>query len=99
MCVMVLQAQQTGEFFKDKRIDAIYTSPLKRSVETAQIIGQAYQNAYNLVLQNKEAVEKIAETLIARRELYGDELVELLNSVGLKEPKIDLAQEAAWPTL
>ena len=56
-------------------------------------------NAYNLVLQNKDAVERIAETLVARREIYGDELIELLNSVGLKEPKIDLTKEAAWPTL
>jgi probable phosphoglycerate mutase len=35
----VLQAQQTGAYFKDKHIDAIYTSPLKRSFETAAIIG------------------------------------------------------------
>ena len=37
----VLQAQQTGEHFKDQRIDAIFTSPLKRTVETAAIIGRA----------------------------------------------------------
>jgi probable phosphoglycerate mutase len=37
----VLQAQQTAEFFKDKQIDAIYCSPLKRAAETAQIIGLA----------------------------------------------------------
>jgi probable phosphoglycerate mutase len=37
----IVQAQQTAEFFKDKQIDAIYTSPLKRSFETAAIIGQA----------------------------------------------------------
>ena len=37
----VLQAQQTGEYFKDKSIGAIYTSPLKRAVETAEIIGRA----------------------------------------------------------
>jgi hypothetical protein len=56
-------------------------------------------NAYQLILQNKNAVEKIADQLIARKELYGDELVDLLNSVGLKEPKIDLSKEATWPTL
>ena len=27
----VLQAQQTGEYFKNKQIDAIYCSPLKRA--------------------------------------------------------------------
>src|SRR4051812_19831112 len=37
----VLQAQQTGEYFKDQQIDAIYCSPLKRAIETAEIIGRA----------------------------------------------------------
>ena len=34
----VLQARQTALFFKDKDIHAIYTSPLLRAVQTAQII-------------------------------------------------------------
>jgi 2,3-bisphosphoglycerate-dependent phosphoglycerate mutase len=34
----VLQAQQTAEYFKDKHIDEVYSSPLRRAVETAQII-------------------------------------------------------------
>jgi broad specificity phosphatase PhoE len=37
----VLQAQQTAEFFQDKRIDEVYASPLKRARETAEIIAQA----------------------------------------------------------
>jgi broad specificity phosphatase PhoE len=37
----VLQAQQTGEYFKNQQIDAIYCSPLKRAIETAEIIGRA----------------------------------------------------------
>ncbi len=35
----ILQAQQTAEYFVDKRIDAVYASPLKRARETAEIIG------------------------------------------------------------
>jgi ATP-dependent Zn protease len=92
-----LMNRASGDFQHDA-IAAVLRDFDKRAL-AAQIIGQAYLSAYNLVLQNKDAVERIAETLIARRELYGDELVELLNGVGLKEPKIDLSQEAAWPTL
>jgi broad specificity phosphatase PhoE len=33
-----LQAEQTGIYFEDKEIHAIYASPLKRAVETAEII-------------------------------------------------------------
>ena len=37
----VMQAQQTAEYFRNKRVDAIYASPLKRAIETARIIGDA----------------------------------------------------------
>jgi cell division protease FtsH len=92
-----LMNRAAGDFQHDA-IASVLGDPTKRSL-AAQIIGQAYVNAYNLVLQNKDAVEHIAETLVDRKELYGDELVELLNSVGLKEPTIDLTKEPAWPTL
>lgn len=35
----VVQAQQTAEHFRRRRVDAIYTSPLRRAIETAEIIG------------------------------------------------------------
>jgi ATP-dependent Zn protease len=92
-----LMNRASGDFQHDA-IAAVLGDPTKRSL-AAQIIGQAYVNAYHLVLQNKHAVEQIADALVERKELYGDELVDLLNSVGLKEPKIDLTKEAAWPTL
>jgi len=34
----VRQAEETASFFREKGIDAIYSSPLKRARETAQII-------------------------------------------------------------
>jgi len=79
-------------------IAAVLMDPSKRGL-AAQIIGQAYVNAYNLVLQNRGEVERIADTLIERRELYGDELVQLLDSLSLKEPQFDLKDETSWPTL
>jgi broad specificity phosphatase PhoE len=36
----VLQAEQTAEYFRDKGIDAIYTSPLLRARQTAEIIAR-----------------------------------------------------------
>jgi cell division protease FtsH len=92
-----LMNRASGDFQHDA-IASVLGDPTKRRL-AAQIIGQAYLQAYNLVLQNQEAVGKIADTLVARRELYGDELVELLNSVGLEEPTVDLAKEETWPTL
>ncbi|HEY6836133.1 MAG TPA: AAA family ATPase [Gaiellaceae bacterium] len=70
----------------------------KRSF-AAQLLGQAYVNAHGLVAQNKAAVEQIADALVERRELFGDELVEILEAAKLKAPKLDLTKEEAWPVL
>ncbi len=68
----------------------------KRSA-AAQIIGQAYITAYALMASNREAIEQIADTLIERKEMHGDEVTDLLNSVGLKRPEIDLMDDSTWP--
>ena len=65
----------------------------------AQILGQAYVSAHNLVVHNKDAVEKIADELVVRREVFGDELVEILDGAKLQMPEIDYASEDAWPTM
>ena len=63
----------------------------------AQLLGQAYVTAYNLVRHNREAVASVADTLIERRELHGDEVTDLLDSVDLHTPEIDLLDPEAWP--
>ncbi|HKG44940.1 MAG TPA: AAA family ATPase [Gaiellaceae bacterium] len=65
----------------------------------AQLLGQAYVTAYALIAYNKKAVEQIAEALIEKKELFGDELVEILESAKLKVPKVDLTQAKAWPAV
>jgi ATP-dependent Zn protease len=70
----------------------------KRS-SAAQLLGVAYVNAHGLILQNKAAVEQIADALVEKRELFGDELVEILESAKLKAPELDLTKEEAWPVL
>jgi hypothetical protein len=65
----------------------------------AEILGQAYVTAYNLVVNNREAVEKIADELVERREVFGDELVAILDGVGLKKPELDLSREDTWPKM
>ena len=65
----------------------------------AQILGQAYVSAYNLILRNKDAVEKIADTLVVRREVFGDDLIRILDGVGLEKPELDLDKEETWPRM
>jgi broad specificity phosphatase PhoE len=47
----VLQAQQTAAYLADKEIDAIYSSPLKRTLQTAEIIA-SHLNLEIEVLEN-----------------------------------------------
>jgi cell division protease FtsH len=65
----------------------------------AQIIGQAYMKAHHLMLHNKDSVEQIAEVVIQKKEIYGDELIALLNGANLQVPEVDLTDERVWPVL
>lgn len=49
-----LQAAQTAEFFRDKQIQAVYSSPLKRASETAQIISAALNLPVTILEQFRE---------------------------------------------
>jgi hypothetical protein len=55
--------------------------------------------AYHLILFNKGKVDDIAKVVIQKKELYGDELVQLLNGANLQIPDVDLTDDKAWPAL
>ena len=63
----------------------------------AQMLGQAYMAAHVLIEENRGGVERVAEVLIERREMHGDEVVELLDSLELTVPDTDLLEDAVWP--
>ena len=77
---------------------SVLSDPDKRRI-AAQIVGQAYVTAHNFVKQNRKGVEKIADEVVARREIYGDELLRLLEDAKLKPARVDLLEEASWPML
>ena len=87
-----------GGAFAHDPVASVLSDRDKRRI-AAQILGQAYVTAHNLMRHNRKGVEHIADQVVARREIYGDELLELLNEAKLEAPKIDLTQEAAWPML
>jgi ATP-dependent Zn protease len=79
-------------------IGAVLSDRDKRRM-VAQILGQAYMKAYHLMLFNKDKVETIANVLIQKKEIYGDELLKLLNGANLQIPDVDLTDEKSWPAL
>lgn len=96
--LQIMNRAASGSPMAPDPIASVLSDPTKRAA-VARLLGQAFVTAYQLILQNKDAVEQIADTLIEKREMHGDEVVELLDSVGLKEPEIDLMAEETWPTI
>jgi cell division protease FtsH len=89
---------RTGNTYAHDTVASVLSDPAKRRL-TARILGQAYVTAHNFVKTNREGVEKIADEVVERREIYGDDLLDLLKNAELKTPKVDLLEEESWPTL
>ena len=49
--------------------------PTKRAM-ASQLLGQAYVAAHQLIEHNRDGVAKVADTLVERRELHGDEILQ-----------------------
>jgi ATP-dependent Zn protease len=84
--------------FNDNPLGAVLSDRDKRR-SAAQILGQAYVTAYALMAENRAPLERIADALIERKELHGDEVVDLLKTVGLRRPEIDLMDPGTWPAV
>ncbi len=92
----IMNRASGGNFLTENPLGAVLGDRDKRRA-AAQILGQAYVSAYALMATNRDQLEAIAETLIERKEMHGDEVVDLLNSVGLKRPELDLMDDSTWP--
>ena len=77
-------------------MQAVVTDPGKRRL-VAGLLGQAYVVAYNTIRANQEGVGHVADVLVAKREIYGDDVVTLLDEAQLRKPEIDVLDEDAWP--
>jgi ATP-dependent Zn protease len=84
--------------FAENPLAAVLNDRAKRTA-AAQILGQAYVTAYTLMAANREAIEYIADTLVERKEIYGDDVVDLLESARLQRPELDLMNDSTWPTV
>jgi len=87
-----------GADFGGDPVASVLSDRFKRAY-AAQILGQAYATAENFIAANKDAVERVAEAVIEKGEIYGDELVRLLDAQHLQKPQIDWTKEEAWPQI
>jgi ATP-dependent Zn protease len=96
--VQMINRTGGGGPFTENPIASVLGDGDKRRI-VCQLVGQAYVAAYNLVVSNREAIEHIADVLDARRELFGDELLNLLDESKITIPEVDLSEERSWPTM
>ena len=96
--LQIVNRTSGGGPFAENPIASVLGDQDKRRI-VGQVVGQAYVAAYNLVMHNREAIEHIADVLAARRELFGDELLNLLDESKITIPEVDLSQESSWPTM
>jgi ATP-dependent Zn protease len=94
----ILNRSSSGSFMQGDPIAAVLADPGKRRA-AAQIAGRAYLTAQCLVEANRDKLEAIADELVMRREIYGDEVGELLDRQRLRKPTIDLTDPTIWPKL
>jgi ATP-dependent Zn protease len=94
--LQIMRRAGSGGPFDADPIAGVLSDRDKRQT-AAQLLGQAYMAAHVLVQANRGGVERVAEVLIERREMHGDEVVELLDSLELKVPETDLLEDAVWP--
>ena len=79
-------------------LGAVLGDPTKRRA-AAGIIGQCYITALACMRHNREQVAEIAEILVQRKELYGDEVTDVLDRARLQAPPIDVLDDDLWPRL
>ncbi len=95
---LTLMNRTRGGGFQSDPVASVLNDRFKRAY-AAQILGQAYVTAENFIAANRDAVERIAQAVIDKGELYGDDLVGLLDRQNLKKPELDWTKEETWPQI
>ncbi len=94
----IMNRASVGSALMSDPIGSVLSSPGKREA-VAQLLGQAYVMAYSLMATNRAAIERIADALMERKEMHGDEVGALLDSVGLVRPEVNLLDDRTWPAV
>jgi ATP-dependent Zn protease len=94
----IMNRASGGSVLQGNPLGAVLSDRDKRRA-AAMILGQSYLTALCLVRHNREQVAQIADTLVERKEMHGDEVVEMLDAAKLQAPPIDITDDTIWPKL
>ncbi|MFQ5426305.1 MAG: AAA family ATPase, partial [Gaiellales bacterium] len=94
----IMQRTGGGGPYATDPVASVLSDSQKRKA-AAQILGQAYMKAHWLVEENRAGVEQIADALVERRELHGDEVTDMLEGIDLVVPEVDPRRDDVWPRI
>jgi cell division protease FtsH len=94
----IMNRASQGSLLEGDPVAAVLNDDAKRSM-VAQFLGQAFMTAYWFVGHNRAGTERVAEVLLEKRELFGNDVISLLDSLNLAVPDIDPLDEANWPRI
>ena len=87
-----------GSMLNDDGVSGVLADGGKRTLAAA-LIGQSFVIAYNTIRHNREGTDYVASRLVSAGELYGDDVVKVLEDARLERPEIDLMDEDSWPVI
>jgi cell division protease FtsH len=94
----LMNRSRGGADYHADAIAAILQDPAKRAA-AAQLLGYAYVVAENFIRANRAKIDVLADRLMEKREIYGDELLDLLDAQQFVKPELDWNDEATWPRM
>ena len=89
---------RSGTEMEGSGYTASMADPVKRKL-VAGLLGQSFVVAWNTIRENKDECEHVANRLVAEKELYGDDVNEMLNELRMRKPTIDVLDESTWPVI
>jgi cell division protease FtsH len=93
-----LMHRSGGGLMDGDPFSATLGDPVKRRL-VAGLLGQAFVIAYCTIKLNRDGVDRVATRLVSEGEMYGDDVVKLLDSAELRKPEIDVLDEETWPAI
>jgi cell division protease FtsH len=93
-----LMHRSGGGMMDGNPFGATLGDPMKRKL-IAGLLGQAFVIAYCTIKLNRDGTDRVASRLVQEGEMYGDDVVKLLDSAELRKPDIDVLDEGTWPVI
>ena len=97
--MMALETQESQYLNNGTRLNCSEQMAAEVDQEIMKVLRQSYEQAKQLLLENREALDKIADYLIEKETITGKEFMKIFREVkGLPDPDAPVVEEVAEAT-